>query len=129
MSSNKKNFIYYYRVSIKEGLNTDMKTSELMLERYDEEVYKSCQYRHQVIEIKKDFKENALICNICFKLLQNEDKINPQIHIIWTENQKYRVFTNFHRSSVDRIFRHENIKGKYREISWETINFHLNSPT
>ena len=25
----------------------------------------------------------------CFKLLQNQDKINPQIHIIWTENQKY----------------------------------------
>ena len=129
MSSNKKNFIYYYRVSVKEGLNTDMKTLELMLEKYDKEVYQSCQYCHQVIEIKKGFKENALIFNICFKLLQNEDRIYPQIHIIWTENQKYRVFTNFHRSSVDRIFRYENIKGKYREISWETINFHLNSST
>ena len=60
-----------------------MKTSKLMLGKYDKEVYQSCQYCHQVIEIKKGFKENALICNICFK-----DKINPQIHIIWTENQK-----------------------------------------
>ena len=110
-------------------LNTDMKTSELMLENYDKEVYQSCQYCHQVIKIKKAFKENALICNICFKLLQNEDKINPQIHIIWTENQKYRVFTNFHRSFVDRIFRYENIKEKYGEISREAINFHLNSST
>ena len=129
MSSNKKNFIYYYRVSVKEGLNTDMKTLELMLEKYDKEVYQSCQYCHQVIEIKKGFKENALICNICFKLLQNEDKINPQIHIVWTENQKYRVFTNFHHSFVDRIFRYENIKEKYGEISREAINFHLNSST
>ena len=110
-------------------MNTDLKTSELMLGKYDKEVYQKCQYRHQVIEIKKGFKENAFICNMCFKLLLNEDKINPQIHIIWTENQKYRVFTNFHRSCLDRIFRYENIKEKYGEISQETINFHLNSST
>ena len=65
----------------------------------------------------------------CFKLLQNVDKINPEIHVIWTENQKYRVFTNFHRSYVDRIFRYENIKDKYGEISQETIDIHLNSST
>ena len=129
MSSNKKNFIYYYRVSVKEGLNTDMKTLELMLEKYDKEVYQSCQYCHQVIEIIKGFKENALIWNICFKLLQSEDKINPQIHIIRTENQKHRIFTNFYRSFVDRIFTYENIKEKYGEISQDTINFHLNSST
>ena len=110
-------------------MNTDLKTSELMLGKYDKEVYQKCQYCHQVIEIKKGFKENAFICNMCFKLLLNEDKINPQIHIIWTENQKYRVFTNFHRSFLDRIFRYENIKEKYGEISQETINFHLNSST
>ena len=66
-----------------------------MLSKYDKEVYQSCKYCHQVIEIKKGFKENAFICNICFKLLQNEDKINPQIHVIWSENKKYRVFTNY----------------------------------
>ena len=58
-----------------------------MLSKYDKEVYQSCKYCHQVIEIKKGFKENAFICNICFKLLQNEDKINPQIHVIWSENK------------------------------------------
>ena len=55
-------------------------------------------------------KKLAFICNMCFKLLQNQDKINPQIHIIWTENQKYRVFTNFHHSLLDNLFRRENIK-------------------
>ena len=116
-------------MSVKEGLNTDLKTSELMLGKYNKEVYQKCQNCHQVIEIKKSFKENAFICNMCFKLLLNEDKINPQIHIIWTENQKYRVFTNFHRSFLDRIFRYENIKEKYGEISQGNINFHLNFST
>ena len=65
-----------------------MKTSELMLGKYDKDVYQSCQYCHQVIEIKKGFKENALIFNICFKLLQNEDRIYPQIHIIYGQKTK-----------------------------------------
>ena len=54
---------------------------------------------------------------MCFKLLLNENKINPQIQIIWIENQKYRVFTNFRLSFLDRILRYENIKEKYGEIS------------
>ena len=53
------------------------------------------------MEIKKGFKENVFICNICFKLLQNEDKINPQIHVIWSVNKKNRVFTNLHRTYLD----------------------------
>ena len=38
MSFNKKYFIYYCCISVKEGLNTDLKTSELMLGNYDKEV-------------------------------------------------------------------------------------------
>ena len=100
-----------------------------MLGNYDKEVYQKCKYCHCVIEMKKAFKENAFICNMCFKLLQNQDKINPQINIIWTENQKYRVFTNFHRSFLDNLFRRENIKDKCGEVSQETIEFYLNSST
>ena len=66
-------------------------------------------------EIKKAFKEDASTCNMCFKLLQNQDKINPQIHIMWTENQKYRVFTNFRHSFLDNLFGKENIKDKSSE--------------
>ena len=75
MPSNKKYFIHYCRISVKEGLDTDLKTSELMLGKYYKEVYQKCQYCHQVIEIKKGFKENAFICNMCFKLLQNWIKL------------------------------------------------------
>ena len=129
MSLNKEYFTYYCRISVKEGLNTDLKTSELMLGKYERslkkfiEVCQKCKYCHQVIEIKKGFKKDASICNMCFKLLQNADKINPQIHAIWIENQKYRVFTDFHCSYVDRIFRYENIKDKSVEISQRSIRY------
>ena len=51
MPLSKKYFIYYYRISIKKGLNTDLTTSELMLGKYDKEVYSSCRHCHYVIEI------------------------------------------------------------------------------
>ena len=127
MPLSKKYFIYYCRISIKEGLNTDLKTSELMLGKYDKEVYRSCRHCHCVIEIKKAFKKDEFICNMCFKLLQNQDRINPQIHIIWTKNQHYTVFTNFHGSFVDCVFRNENIKDKFGKIPQELINNHLNA--
>ena len=66
---------------------------------------------------------------MCVKLLLNEDKINQQIHVIWTENQKYGVFTNFYRFFVDCILGYENIKEKYSELSRENIDIHLNSST
>ena len=75
------------------------------------------------MKLKKLLKKTSL------KLLQNQDKANPQIDIIWTENQKYRVFTNFHRSVLDNLFRKENIKDKRGEISQETIEIYLNSST
>ena len=80
---------------------------------------------HCLIEIKKTFKKDEFIWNMCFKLFK--DRINPQIHIIWTENQQYRVFTNFHCSFVHRVFRYENIKDKFGEILQEVIDNHLNA--
>ena len=35
MPSNKKYIIYYCCIGAKQGLNTDLKTSALMLEKYD----------------------------------------------------------------------------------------------
>ena len=63
---------------------------------------------------------------MCINLLKNEDKINPSLYIIWTENQKYRVFTNFHCSFVDCVMKNENIKDKCGKISNEIIDKHLN---
>ena len=60
-------------------------------------------------------------------LLENEDQDNPRIHIIWTENQKYKVFSNFYQAFLDRVFRHESIKNKCGKISNETIDKHINA--
>ena len=119
--------MYYCRVNVSEGLNTEPSTSELMLGEYNKEVYQKYRYRHCVIEIKKAFKEKEDTCNMCLKLLKNEDKDKLQIYIIWTENKKYKVFTNFHLSFVDRVFRYENIKDKFGEIDHEVIDNHLNA--
>ena len=60
-------------------------------------------------------------------LLENEDHDNPKIHIIWTENQKYRVFSNFYHAFLDRLFRCENIKNKCGKIDNEAIEKHINA--
>ena len=127
MSLKKKCFIHYCRVSLSEGLNTELSTSELMLGKYDKKVYQKCRYYHCVIEIKKAFTEKEDKCNKCLEFLRNEDRIYPQVYIIWTENQKFRVFTNFHHSFVDRVMRYENIRDKSGKIAYEVIDNHLNA--
>ena len=64
---------------------------------------------------------------MCINLLKNEDKDNPKIHIIWTKNQMYRVFSNFHCSFLEPVFRNENIKSKCSKTSHEIIDNHLNA--
>ena len=59
--------------------------------------------------------------------MRNEDRINSQVYIIWAENQKFRVFTNFHRTFVDRVMGYENIKNKSGKIAYEVIDNHLNA--
>ena len=98
-----------------------------MLENYDKEVYRECSYCCCVIEIKKAFTESEFICKMCSKLFQNHDEINSKIHIIWTNNKKYRVFTNLYTSFLDKIFNSKNIRDKSGEISQETIANYLNS--
>ena len=67
------------------------------------------------------------VCDYCMELLENEDQDNPRLHIIWTENKKYRVFSNFYRAFLDRVFRHENIKNKCGKINNEAIDKHINA--
>ena len=124
--SNRKSFLYYSRISVSEGLNTDLKASEICLERYDKEIFKKCGHCKQVIEIKKNLKEDNDTCCVCFKLLQKEDKTNPFIHIIWKGNTKYRVFTDLHRVYADKVFRREPIVGKSGSISKEKFEIYMN---
>ena len=90
-------------------------------------MYKKCGHCRQVIEIKKNVKEDTDTCDVCFKLLQKEDKMNTFIHIIWKENTKYRVFSDLHRIYVDKIFRREPILGKSGSVSKEQIDIYMNA--
>ena len=127
MSLHKKYFIHYCPVSVREGLNTELPTTDLMLRKFDEKVFQRCGFCDCTIEIKKAFTQEENTCDYCLKLLENEKKDNPQIYIIWTENQKYRVFANFHRSFVDRIFGYENIRNKSGNISQVIIENYVNA--
>ena len=122
----KKYYVYYHRVTIQEGLNIELNTSELMLGNYDKEIYQKSKHCHCVIEIKIGLKKRPLFA---FKLLQNHDKSNLQIHITWTENQKYRVFTNLYRSFLNKLVRRENIKDTCGGISQKALAIYLNSST
>ena len=79
------------------------------------------------LKLEKAFTQEVNTCNYCSELLATEDKDNLKILIIWTENKKYRVFANLHRSLVDRIFRYEKIKNKSGKISQEIIQNHVNA--
>ena len=121
MPLHKKYFIHYCKVSVSDGLNTELCTSDLMLQKFDKEVFRRCGFCHYTIEIKKAFTKEKDVCDYCLSLLVNEDQDNPKIHIIWTENQKCRVFTNFHCAFLDRIFRYEKISNETGKISQEMI--------
>ena len=55
MSKNRKGFIHYCRVSVIDGLNTDLSTSDLLLDKFDKEIFQNCRFWHCTIEIKKAF--------------------------------------------------------------------------
>ena len=87
-----KIFFYYCRMSIKQGLNTELSDSDLAIGIYDKDLFQEYNFCYRVYEIKKAFKENEYICNQCFKLLQKvKDEISPKIHIIWNENAQCKM--------------------------------------
>ena len=72
-----KIFFYYCRMSIKQGLNTELSDSDLAIGIYDKDLFQEYNFCYRVYEIKKAFKENEYICNQCFKLLQKvKDEIS-----------------------------------------------------
>ena len=58
--------------------------------------------------IAKKFKNEKWFCDICFKIVDNIDK-EGKMYVIWLNNSKYRVYTNFWRSFADEIIRKEGV--------------------
>ena len=69
-----KAFLIYCRLSTKEGLFTEttVKDQDVGFAKYNQDLYRECEWCYQVFEIEKAFKENEFMCNECYKLLQKE---------------------------------------------------------
>ena len=98
--SNRKSFLYYTRLSVSEGLDTETNKLEMNFERFNKYIFKKCRYCHHVFSIKKIFEKDKETCNACVKPLEKEVKISPSIDIFWRNNTKYRVFTDLHLSFI-----------------------------
>ena len=124
MFRNKKGFIHYCCVSVNDGLNIDLSTSDLLLGKFDKKVFQDCCFCHCISEIKKTFTKNSYICDCCMKLLENQD----QKFILFGQKIKnIEFFQTFIMIFLDCIFRHENIKNKCGKIDNETIERHINT--
>ena len=114
-----KDFLYYCRISIKEGL--DIETEEPHLEQFIDKTFsRKCRLWCQLFIIAKNFKDENT-CNSCFKITSNIDKFG-RMHIIWKDNSQYRVFTNLRRSFVQEIMNKKDPKDKFRYIDVNKYN-------
>ena len=104
-----KDFLYYYRIWIKEGL--DIQTEKLHLDLFDEKTSRKCSRCAQLFVIAKKFKNEKWVCDICFKIVDNIDK-EGKMYVIWLNNSKYRVYTNLWRSFADETIRKEGVVDK-----------------
>ena len=60
----------------------------------DSEISQKCKKCCVLLYINKNFKKNKKIWDICCDMLDDVRETGA-IHIAWTENQKFRVFTTF----------------------------------
>ena len=59
--------------------------------------------------INKNFKKHDSICDICYNML-DDDRDSGGLHIAWTENQKFRIFTNIYQYLAQRLMQIEQPK-------------------
>ena len=117
-----KDFLYYCRTSIKEGL--DIKTEKTHLEQFIDKTFsRKCRLCCQLFIIVKNFKENENTCNSCFKITSDIDKFG-RMHIIWEDNSQYRVFTNLWmwRSLAKELMNKEDLIDKFGYIDVNKYN-------
>ena len=99
-------FVYYQRISIKEGL--DIESEKPQLERYDKTKSRKCTLcsKYLLSKKKKKIKDNDSDCNQCFKITNGITKTR-RMYVIWKENVKYRVYTNLYRTDADHLKKKE----------------------
>ena len=103
-----RHFVHYHRVSVREGIDTE---TYLPFMRTDikSETSKTCKHCCILFYIKKNFKKHDSICDICYDML-DDDRDSGGLHIVWTENQQFRIFTNIYQYSAQRLMQIEQPK-------------------
>ena len=115
-----KDFLYYCRISIKQGL--DIETEKPHLERFIDQTFsRKCRLCCQFFIIAKNFKEDENASNSCFKITSDINEFG-RMHIIWKDNSQYGVFTNLWRSFAQELMNKEDLIDKYRYIDVNKYN-------
>ena len=119
-----KDFLYYCRISIKEGL--DIETEKAHLERFiDKTKSRICRLCSQLFIITENFKDDENTCHSYFIITSDIDEFG-KMHVIWKNNAKFRVFTNLWRSLAQKIINRENLLDKYGYLE---VSKHNNKTT
>lgn len=111
-----KELLYYCRISIKKGLDTE--TEKAQLDIYiDKAKSRVCNLGRQLFIITKKLKENENTCGSCFKITSDIDK-DGKMQIVWRNNH----FTNLWRSFAQEIMSKEDIVEKYGYVDVNKYN-------
>ena len=116
----KEDFLYYYRISIKEVL--DIETEKHHLKMFNDRIIsRKCRHCDELFLITKNFKNEKRVCDVCFKIVADIDKFG-KMHIIWVNNSKYRAYTILWRNFTDEIMKKEELVDKYGYIDVNKYN-------
>ena len=105
-----RHFVHYHKVSVREGIDTETYL-QFMGADIKSETSKRCKHCRILFYINKNFKKHDSICDICYDML-DDGRDSSGLHIVWTENQKFRIFTDIYRYSVQRLMQIEQPKNK-----------------
>ena len=104
-------FIYYLRISVKEGIDTDS------LEPHRGESNRKHSSCFEIFIIKKNFTLHDKNCNECHKIRSKFSSNNTgKMFVLWNDNALYRVFANLCLGWADSILRNERYLDRYGYI-------------
>ena len=103
-----RHFVHYHRVSVREGIDTETYLP-LMSADIKSETSKRCKNCCILFYINKNFEKHGSICDIYYDML-DDDSDSGGLHIVWTENKKFRIFTNIYQYSAQRLMQIEQLK-------------------
>ena len=115
-----KYFVQYHRVSVSKGIDTETNTHSIG-SKVASKISQRCKKCLVLLYINKAFKKDKQICNTCYYILRSEHE-SGSMQIVWTENQKFWVFTNLFPSCARRLMGKEqpitesgylDLNGKY----------------